>query len=42
MEAGKYGGNMTLFVQRITAAVEQVKMLTDVDMDELAIMGYCL
>ena len=38
----QYLTNPDLYVSRMQAAVDQVKMLaTDVDMDEIAVIGYC-
>ncbi|CAJ1965305.1 unnamed protein product [Cylindrotheca closterium] len=41
-ETGKFGDDPTLFVTRVQAAIEQIKMLGDeVDTNEIAIIGYC-
>jgi len=36
-----YRSNVTLFVQRIKAAVNTVKSLDGVDVDNVAVIGYC-
>lgn len=36
-----YRGNQTLFVQRIVRAIEEVKTYEDVDVDNIAAIGYC-
>jgi len=40
-QAMKYAGNVTLFVQRIKAAVDLVKTFDEVDPNRIAIIGYC-
>jgi dienelactone hydrolase len=41
-QATLYKSNMTLFVQRVQRAIDQVAMYSDdVSMDNLAIIGYC-
>jgi len=36
-----YRSNSTLFVQRMVRALEEVKMYDDVDMENIAVIGYC-
>lgn len=36
-----YRDNMTLFVQRMERALEEVKMYDDVDTENIAVIGYC-
>jgi dienelactone hydrolase len=38
---GLYRGNMTLFVQRIERAIEEVKTFYLVDVSNIAVIGYC-
>ena len=41
-EISKFAADPTMFVTRVQAAIDQIKMLgDDVDMDEIAIIGYC-
>jgi dienelactone hydrolase len=39
--AGLYRGNVTLFVQRISRAIELVKTFDFVDTSNIAVIGYC-
>lgn len=40
--ATMYRENMTLFVQRIERAIEEVKLVEGVDKNNIAVIGYCL
>lgn len=39
--ASLYRDNMTLFVQRITRAIEEIKTFDNVDTANIAVIGYC-
>ena len=40
-QTGIYRSNSTLFVQRMEAAIAQVKTVDGVDQDNIAVIGYC-